>query len=272
MYAGFITPKYTLNILGVHQKFNKAAYRKVRPYIDMQAFPKLKAIQHFEGYNGPDGIKVKSPHRHDEPSHFYDPEQGDGPLIEHLLEHYKLLVEALEDQDKVRSAFEASWLAHVLVDGLTPAHHYPYEQELELMYRTSQQKFYKRRHKILLQGINKRQLLKGNWRMWGNKGLLSTHIHFEAGVAAAVITGNFDTKLDEEKLSEARVLGLLEFFKQEAAKVHEMKMYDLFYQTSWTVKLARMSRKYLAPQIIEALAVIWILAAEEAGVAGVNKL
>ncbi|MEX0934234.1 MAG: hypothetical protein WDZ42_00360, partial [Candidatus Saccharimonadales bacterium] len=158
-----------------------------------------------------------------------------------------------------------------VVDGLTPAHHYPYEQELELMYRTSQQKFFKRRHKILLQGINKRQLLKGNWRMWGNKGLLSTHIHFEAGVAAAVITGNFDTKLDEGNLALAKSLGLVDFFKQQAAVIHELKMYDRFYQTSWTVWLARASRKELAPRTIETLAIVWVLAAEEAGVAKVDR-
>ncbi len=30
----------------------------------------------------------------------------------------------------VRASFEAAWLAHALVDGLTPAHHYPYEEKL----------------------------------------------------------------------------------------------------------------------------------------------
>ena len=36
--------------------------------------------------------------------------------------------------DKTRAAFEAAWLAHALTDGLTPAHHYPYQEAVsELM-------------------------------------------------------------------------------------------------------------------------------------------
>ena len=266
MYAGFITSKYTANWLGAHQKFNRNAYRQLLPYIEMSKFPPLDKIQHFEGYNGPDGIKVKTPHRHEEPSHFYDPDAGHGPLIDHLENHYESLVESLREKNPIRASFEAAWLAHTIVDGLTPAHHYPYEEELHLMYSAGKQEFNTRRNKVIIQGDSRRQALQNNWQMWGSKGLLSTHIHFEAGVAAAVLTGTFREPLSPLKVRQARRMGATDFFRDQALAIHRLRMYDRFYETSWTIGLARMVRKQLAPTIIQTLATEWILAAEEAGI------
>ncbi len=50
-------------------------------------------------------------------------------LIELIKEHYKNLVKELQANNSERISFEAAWLAHAIVDGLTPAHHYPYEAE-----------------------------------------------------------------------------------------------------------------------------------------------
>lgn len=265
MYAGFITSKYTADWLGAHQKFNKVAYRLTLPYVDYDAFPQLEKIQHFEGYNGPDGIKVKSPHRHEEPSHFYDPESGQGELLEHISNHYNSLAEALSLGDMSRAAFEAAWLSHSIVDGLTPAHHYPYEDELMVMYEAARQEFRKRRHKVWLQGDSRRQMLRHNWQMWGHKGLLSTHILFETGVAAAIVTSGFKENINPAKLIKARREQPLEFFKQQATAIHKLRLYDEFYRSSWTVGLARKVRYQLAPEIIQTVAIMWVLAAEEAG-------
>lgn len=265
MYAGFITSKYTADWLGAHQKFNKVAYRQLVPYVSEEDFPSLDKIQHFEGYNGPDGIKVKSPHRHDEPSHFYDPSRREGELLDHLDNHYISLVDSLKSGNQTRAAFEAAWLSHAIVDGLTPAHHYPYEEELYLMYEAARQEFHKRRHKVWLQGDSRRQALRNNWQMWGRKGLLSTHIHFEAGVAAAVLGSGFKDNINPVKLNQARRVGPLEFFAEEAMGVHDLKLYDRFYKRSWTVGLARDVRHRLAPAIIQTVAIEWLLAAEEAG-------
>lgn len=265
MYAGFITSRHTANWLGAHQKFNRMAYRQVVPRVEMARFPSLDRIQHFEGYRGPDGVKVKATHRHEEPSHFYDPVSDSGPLLDHVENHHASLIKALGEGNSVRAAFEAAWLAHTVVDGLTPAHHYPYEEELHDMYRESNQEFTKRRHKIVLQGENRRKMIKNNWGMMGNKGLLSTHIHFELGVAAAVITTSFRDGLDEPKLKQARTLGPHDFFKTQAMQIYNLKLYEKFYKTSWTIGLARAVRHRLAPAIIQTVAIEWILAAEEAG-------
>lgn len=268
MYSGFITARHTANWLGAHQKFNRMAYRQLPPHVQMVDFPPLDRIQHFEGYNGPDGIKLKSIHRHQEPSHFYNPETESGPLLEHVQNHYQSLVAALTKGNMARASFEAAWLAHTVTDGLTPAHHVAYESELHEMYRSNGgQKFGRRRHKVIIQGERKLQAIKHNWQMWGQKGLLSSHIYFELGVASAVITGQFATGLPASKLKHARQLGGLEFFKEEAAAVHKWRLYEKFQKTSWTPGLAHSVRHQLAPKIIQAIAIEWILAAEEAGIA-----
>lgn len=52
-------------------------------------------ILHFEGNNGPDGIKRKSPSQ-DEPWHFIDPTRADDrELIDMILDHHHNLVDAL---------------------------------------------------------------------------------------------------------------------------------------------------------------------------------
>jgi hypothetical protein len=86
---------------------------------------------HFEGKNGPDGIKRKSPAK-DEPWHYYDPlNPNDTTLLQMIEGHSDNLVKALRRQNNEKAAFEAAWLAHAVVDGLTPAHHYPLEEKIE---------------------------------------------------------------------------------------------------------------------------------------------
>ena len=122
MYAGFISTKRVVKKLGIHQKFDTAAYNMIEPYLKDGTFPKLKDILHFEGINGPDGVKVKQHGVHD-PSHMYDPVNDQGVLPKLIRAHYLKLVKSLRANDRVRSSFEAAWLAHYVVDGLTPSHH-----------------------------------------------------------------------------------------------------------------------------------------------------
>lgn len=80
---------------------------------------------------GLDGIKRKSPSV-DEPWHYVDPTRPDDTeLITMILDHHHNLVEALQSGNQPRVAFEAAWLAHAIVDGLTPAHHYPLGDKIE---------------------------------------------------------------------------------------------------------------------------------------------
>src|SRR6201989_3312771 len=83
----------------------------------------------------------------------------------------------------VRAAFEAAWISHAIVDGLTPAHHYPYEEKLvelsgnDIAERTSIGK------KLIIPGESAGHRISNNWKMWGPKGLFTTHAAFKMGIA-----------------------------------------------------------------------------------------
>jgi len=133
MYAGFITPKRVVKSAGIHQRLDSAAYRMISHYLPDEAFPELKAILAFEGYNGPDGLNTKlglKPKSSDPsaagehgPSHLYDPVTDSGEVPQHIATHYRGLVESLGRSDMIRASFEAAWLAHYVGDGLTPGLH-----------------------------------------------------------------------------------------------------------------------------------------------------
>ena len=121
-------------IFHAHQKVDRIAYKHVRRLVGRpESWPELRSILHFEGKRGPDASKLKNnPNAGELPWHFIDPfDENDQALVGTLQYHYDELVDALKTRNTERTAFEAAWLAHALVDGLTPAHHYPYEEELE---------------------------------------------------------------------------------------------------------------------------------------------
>ena len=130
MYSGLVLTKYSGRLMGAHQKIDRVARRHLSEIMAADVvFPRISEILRFEGKNGPDGIKRKSPGK-DEPWHYLDPLSGDASEFLAILdEHYMGLVTHLRAGNTERAAFEAAWLAHAIVDGLTPAHHYPQEQK-----------------------------------------------------------------------------------------------------------------------------------------------
>ena len=123
--------KYSGKIVGTHQRLDRAARKLLGQRLKKgQFFPSTKEILAFEGTHGPDGLKRKSPGV-DEPMHFIIPEDDDGQLIKMILDHQYNLRHALKTDNRVRAAFEAAWMAHAIADGLTPAHHFPYNDAVE---------------------------------------------------------------------------------------------------------------------------------------------
>jgi hypothetical protein len=264
MYSGFITRKRVVKSIGIHQKFNSAAFRVMAPYLRAGSFPNIKQINHFEGLNGPDGLKVKSPGVN-EPNHLYDPINDTGEVPSHITNHYEQLVDALKKVDLIRSAFEASWLAHYVCDGLTPGHHFPLEEEINKLrqqsLKTEKTGF---ADKGFLYDATLTGTIKKNWALWGRRGLLSTHFNFEMGVATTLLLSPIRAQLDPAKLAAARQLGPLEFFKQEAREIAALNLYDQFTHTGWGAKIAAAVRNQLAPATAQAIAIIWLLAYLEA--------
>lgn len=249
--------------MGVHQKIDRVARRHLRQLLPAWcAFPTIKHILHFEGNNGPDGVKRKSP-AVDEPWHYIDPHDArDTALLDMIDEHIANLAAALAADNQERAAFEAAWMAHAITDGLTPPHHYPLEEKLMelrggegLETRTT---FVK---KSVMPGDNALDMLKNNWEFWGAKGVMTMHFGFEMGVASVVAYKRFPDGLPTEAEQAAvKRHGFRTAYLGHIHQVVEMKMYEEFARDGWTTALARRTNKELMPLIIRAVVLGWLSA------------
>ncbi len=277
MYSGTTLTAVSGRLVGAHQKIDRAARRHLRDLLQDQqqhggakaesiVFPSIGNILHFEGRNGPDGIKRKSPAK-DEPWHYFSPfDATDTHLIELIDGHYRNLVQALRKHDTVVASFEAAWLAHAVVDGLTPAHHYPYEEKLgELRGGRSKESRVTYKEKLVMPGNNGPDAVKNNWKMWGPKGLFTTHLTFEWGVASILLPMKLGlTKPTNADIEASQQVSTAEYFRWAAKEIAAFGMYDEYYRGGWTSALARNVRKQLIPVIIKAVTLIWYKAVREA--------
>lgn len=253
--------------MGVHQKIDRIARRHVKKHLpDNVSFPNIKDILHFEGKNGPDGLKRKSPGK-DEPWHFVDPQDiKKGTLLEDISDHYTNLSTALASENNERAAFEAAWLAHAIVDGLTPAHHIPYEAALAELrggeHHMTRDTGYK---KAVMPGATRRDVLRNNWKYWGAKGLMNMHLQFEFGVASTIATMRFDTiSFDEDWLAIKSHDQCMKRFLYCLEEISKLDMYGEFALKGWNRRLAKQTRDVLVPEIIRMVMCAWRAAAIEA--------
>lgn len=260
MYSGTILRDKSGRIMGGHQKIDRVARHNIAPLLDEKLpFPSIRDILHFEGLNGPDGIKKKSPAR-DELWHFVDPHNPDDRAIVDIFENgIKNLAAALVEKNHVRAAFEAAWLAHGVVDGLTPAHHYPLEEKLEelrggegIETRTTVLK------KAVMPGKTSKDKIKNNWEYWGAKGVMTTHFLFEAGVASTIKPLQFEgVVLKDTDIGRLKASGFGTLFEEAMQEVVALQMYEEFKKTGWTKSLAAITRRQLVPIIIRTVMLSW---------------
>lgn len=267
MYSGTTFGKKSGNIMGVHQRIDRIARKHVRPLLhNDDAFPAIKAILSFEGDNGPDGVKRKSPSI-DEPWHYIDPKkEHDVTLVAMINDHIVNLSQALAAKNNERAAFEAAWLAHAVVDGLTPAHHFPLSDKIEELFGMPHDQRLTVRDKSLIRGITRRDTLSKNWEYWGSKGIFSSHILFEWGIATAMVGRRYPSKIDENVLAEVTLRGYEAVFRDIFQKIVQMDTYTLFIKQGWTLKLTRLIHKELLPLIIEAVTLAWYAAEHQSRV------
>ena len=268
MYSGTTLTKVSGRVLGTHQKIDRVARNHLTKLLkDDQAFPAIRRILLFEGKNGPDAIKRKSPAQ-DEPWHYYDPsDPDDNQLLDLIEDHFGKLVTELKAGNQERSAFEAAWLAHAIVDGLTPAHHYPYEERLnELMGGKGIDSRTTILTKNIMPGDSRRERVRNNWQMWGPRGLLLSHGMFEFGIATLIaplrIKVAQPTKRDVKHVEQ---LGVRAYFTEIAQGIAQMDLYHKYQRWGWTPKLARQVRKHLTPALVRTVTLIWYAALKEAG-------
>jgi hypothetical protein len=260
MYSGTTFRTKSGRVMGVHQRIDRVAHRHIKRLVrHEEMFPTTLEVLHFEGLNGPDGIKRKSPAK-DEPWHYIDPTNAnDRSLYDMMNDHIYNLTEALRNENRERASFEAAWLAHAIVDGLTPAHHYPLEAKLEelrggqgLETRTTT------KDKLILPGKTKAHQIRNNWEYWGVKGVFTTHLSFELGVASTIAPLRFEKSApSDEQIARLEEVGFEQVFREMLDAIVAMNMYDEFTRLGWTRRLARETGAKLIPLIIQTVTLGW---------------
>ncbi len=266
MYSGTTFRRGSGRIVGVHQKIDNVAFRHLKEHIPkILSFPTIKQILHFEGNNGPDGTKRKSPSK-DVPWHFIDPtKSGDHELIKLINDHLFNLTQALKDNNQERAAFEAAWLAHAVVDGLTPAHHYPLDDKIEELWGKPHHERLTVKDKNFIKGVNRRDTLSKNWQYWGAGGVFTAHYVFELGVASTIAPYSFvDSGPTDADIKRLERDGFEKVFMESLHRIDDMKMYDEFGKKGWTLSLVNKTRKVLVPEIIKTVCLAWYQAAHDA--------
>lgn len=257
-------------VFHAHQKIDKIARKKLQKSVGSTlSFPSIATILQFEGGTGPDSSKLKNAPNIEQPWHFINPHDHEDVSLSHTISnHYQRLVLALKQEDIVRAGFEAAWLAHALVDGLTPAHHYPYEEMLTLIRgdadRNTRTSMVKR---LTVQGETTYASVAKSLRLVGPKGLLTTHTSFEAGAYVLLKSQRRSRRLPlnhAEAVATIERLGVAEYFLLQARQVADWHLYDAFLQLGWTLSLARKVNRRLLPLMIDTVAVVWQAAVQEA--------
>lgn len=267
MYSGTTLTRRSGNVIGTHQKIDKVARKHLTKLLDDKSeFPTTKQILHFEGREGPDGIKRKSPSK-DEPWHYLNPfDDNDTQLMELIQDHYDTLVGELRAENMEHAAFEAAWLAHAIVDGMTPAHHYPYEEELVKLsggMPISERTTFKK--KLVMPGETRREMFRNNMLAWGPRGLRTAHGLFEMGVAAIAAPLSFSEAMPKQSdVDQALAIPTAELFQKAAREVGVMDIYTNYCNKGWTPRLTVQIRHKLLPLIIQTLTLTWYKAAHDA--------
>lgn len=259
MYAGTTLRRHSGKIVGVHQKIDRIARRGLNKYLpDDVIFPGIKQILYFEGKNGPDAIRYMSP-AIDKPWHFIDPSKPEDRILVQIIEsHIINLADAIKSADNIRSAFECSWLAHAVVDGLTPSHHYPLHDKIEELWGKPRHEIESGKIKKIIHGVNRRDTLLKTWEYWGAGGVMTAHIMFEMGVASAISSDNFKKiGATVDDIKSLRQNGFEAEFVKSLNLINDMKLYDEFGKTGWTRHLASKTKKFLIPEIIKTVTLAW---------------
>lgn len=267
MYSGTTFHSKSGNLIGVHQKIDRVARRHIAILLpDWCNFPSVQQILHFEGNNGPDGIKRKSP-AVDEPWHFIDPtDPDDTQILDTIDQHIKNLAAALVENNQERAAFEAAWMAHAITDGLTPAHHYPLEEKLEQLRGEGLETRDTVLKKGVMPGETWKEKIRNNWEFWGAKGAMTMHVAFELGIASVVSYQRFADGLPTpEDIARVQSSDFRKVYMEFVQQVFDMHMYDEFAQDGWTAALAWQTNHELMPLIIRAVVLGWLSAIWLAG-------
>jgi hypothetical protein len=256
------------NIVGTHQKIDRIARRNLASIVGKETwFPNITSILYFEGNNGPDGIKRKSPSK-DEPWHYLNPANlTDRGLLDMISDHIANLARALSSSNQERAAFEAAWLAHSVVDGLTPAHHYPLGDKIEELFGMPHYERLTIKDKNVIKGSNHRDTISKNWEYWGFGGIFTTHFTFEFGISALIYGRSFTSSVPSlDQINNLKKNGFEKIFMQTFHDIVDLDLYELYTNRGWTRGLNRDIVTLLIPKIMNMVTLSWYEAIQQAKV------
>jgi hypothetical protein len=258
MYSGTTLRRDSGRLVGAHQKIDRVARRQLDKLVKNRTnFPSISAILHFEGKNGPDGIKLKSPMQ-DEYEHVIDPtDPNDDMLLIIINDHIVNLSKALKNNNYERASFESAWVAHAIVDGLTPPHHFRLDDESRANWISNNARITKLKDGYIARDAKKRSGLIEKWGSWGSGGVVA-HILFELGVASVITPGSFkQCALTDEDIENLKTDGFEKMYTGIIHEVYEMNMYNIFCKKGWTRDLARKAKSILVPEMIRSVQLAW---------------
>lgn len=240
--ASHLTRGKLFNTRGTHQKFDRAAFKLIENKINPKYFPTRTQILKFEGAGGPDGLKFKGNYKTD---HLWDPVNKIGYLPDWVAINFKHMSEALTAGDTIQAAFEAGFMAHYLTDSLTPAHHLS--------------------HKLILEEYEGNKYRK-RWKVYGHKGLMSSHVAFETGISSAILFSTIKVKFDEDLFKRIKKDGIKKVVEEESLAVAKLNLYEQFLKKGWNAALAKSVKATVVKRIPQLIAAAWLAAYEEAGI------
>lgn len=235
MNSGFLTvlTKGKFRKVGVHQRLDQAAYSVLAQEHELKDLPSLNSILFFEGYNGPDGLKIKGKH---DTNHLWEPIEEIGQLKKFVKVNFDNLVQALRDNDSDKAAFEMAWLAHFLTDGLTPAHH------IDDLYMPKARK---------VSVLNMWEFLKSIPRQ---------HVIFESLTGGVLWLRKIDRKGNGLIAGDIKKEGIESIFVRESKKIAKLNIYNKFLEKGWSLDVANMILKKTVPAIVILIASAWVAA------------
>jgi hypothetical protein len=154
-----------------------------------------------------------------------------------------------------------------VVDGLTPAHHFPYEHTIETL-RAGKDKDSRTtiKEKLVFKGNTVSQTIGNTYKVYGPKGLYTSHHLFEIGVMLLIRPLRLpDARPSEADLRELKTKGYKKYFLHQAREVAVYDLYNQYLRKGWTPKLSNNVRHKLAPTVVKTVTLLWYSAAKEAG-------
>lgn len=259
-----LTDKHTEKI-ATHQRLVRAARYTLLEHLPDKTKPRIpssKQINHFEGKNGPDGLAGKHSTR-DFPTEMLDPSDKRPHLITHLNYHLKSLRRASRKRDDVRMAFEMAWSQHLIVDGLTPAHHHDYFGQLREFDAREVEEINSILKRIIVPGDGFIDSFRRNWKKIGPKGIGTNHILFEAGIDSLVMpisSRRLAVELDPRDIKRAKQGKYNQLYLESVRKVAKLNMFERYEHSGWTNDLVDDVRNVLIPECVKMIALGWLSA------------